>query len=342
MEIDFLEYKVRNGDTLKSVASRLGMTAEELRIFHNAHCQRMSKIWFENLHDIKSIIVPTNFKTEKEKAQEKENILFPVCVPDSFYAKKYSVSETFDSPFETPVHIDYSIDLSFREDRNSGYRHMSYQAGNFKTKGKTPEDKVSSLSISCMKSIMPIGFLLSNSGQISGLENHKKFTEVFAEQRKELDDFFTGEVNRKYLDTFEKSISDEHFLLQQFRNTLLFQVLFPKTDWFRRKTAWTESFHFLQNSFPVRCKLKSEHSNDSENTVVTSLKGNIEDSCSSREIMRGIRSKDPTGTDENPGEISIEYSTHKKNKNLLQAGAILWLKHEEELVYQHSITITQG
>ena len=340
MEIDFLQYQARNGDTLTSIASRLGMTGEELKLFHNSHCQRIDKIWFENLNDVKNIIVPTNFKTEQQKEQERKNTL-PSQLSDSFFAKIYSVNEIFESPFESPVNIEYIIELDLRKDRSTGQHLLIYNQKDFKSDGNVPDDKVSSLSIACMQSIMPIEFTIGGDGKITGLADHKKITDTFTHQRKELEDFYIGEVSQNYLDAFEKSIHDELFFLQQLQSTLLFQTLFPTIDQFQKKTKWTEPFYFLQNSFPVRCEMEIEQTNGDDSSILTILKGKITERCTAREIMRGIRLKE-SAAEPAQGSIVLEYITHLKNKNLLQAKTSVVLSHDEVFVHQHHINITQG
>lgn len=340
MEIDFLQYQVRNGDTLTSIASRLGMTSEELKLFHNSHCPKMDKVWFENLNDVKNIFVPTHFKTESQKENERYNSL-PGQFSDSFWAQTYSINETFETSFESSVNIDYTIDVNLRKDQNTGLYILSYSQRDFKSGGNEPDDKVSDLSIACMKSIMPLEFILNEQGRIKGLADHKKITDTFTRQRKDLEEFYIGEVAQNYMDSFERSISNEAFLLRQFQSTLLFQTLFPRTDWFRRKIKWTEHFYFVQNSFPLACEIKPEQKNEEEDSVLTILNGKITEKCTSQEIMRGIRLKESAAIPAS-GNIVLEYTTHTKNKNLLQAKASVLLSHEEVLIHQHHIIITQG
>ncbi|MCS4302300.1 LysM peptidoglycan-binding domain-containing protein [Chryseobacterium sp. BIGb0232] len=340
MEIGFLEYKVRNGDSLSSIASRLGITGEDLKSFHNSHCQRMDRIWFENLNEVKSVFVPVQLRTGKEKEQKRKNTLPSSQASDSFFAKTYKVSETFENPFEPSLTIDYSIDLDVHKDKNKNLHIVSYRQGNFKTNSKTPEDKMSELSIACMKSIMPIAFTLSESGKITGFSDHKKIANTYSAQRKDLD-FFAGEISERYMNTFEKNISDEKFFLQQFQSTLLFQTLFPKMDWFHKKTDWTEAFYFLQNSFPVECIMDSEQENEDQEHITTLLTGNSAEFYSLQELKTGTKYNEPAD-DPVSGEFIIQYTTHRKNKTLLQASATVSLWRGEESIQKHTITITQG
>ncbi|WP_126654018.1 LysM peptidoglycan-binding domain-containing protein [Chryseobacterium aureum] len=340
MEIDFLQYQVRNGDTLTSIASRLGMTSEELKLFHNSHCQKMEKVWFENLNEVKNICVPTNFKTETQKEEERKKS-FPSGFSESFLSKTYTVNETFENPFHPSVSIDYIIELALHKNKSTDQYILSYSQNDFKSNGTTPDDKVSCISIACMQSIMPLDFIMNEQGIITGLADHKKITEIFSGQRRELEEFYIGEVVQNYMDTFERSIQDEWFLLKQLKSTLLFQTLFPKTDWFQKETKWKEPFYFLQNSFPVQCEINIEQKNKGDQSVLTLLKGKITGFCTPQEILRGIQLQGPASQPAQ-GNIVLEYTTHKKNKNLLHAKASVLLSHEEACIHQHHINITQG
>ena len=341
MEIDFLEYKVRNGDTLKSIASRLGMTGEELKLFHNAHCEKMHTIWFENLNEVRSILVPLDFKTEKQKEEERKNILPISQLSEDFFAKTYTISEAIEGPFEAPVTIHYTVELNIHKDKYKNLYILAYSQKDFKSNGNPPDDKMGGLSIACMKSIMPIEFTLSDLGKINGFSDHKKIIKAFADQRKEIEDFYIGEVSQKYLDLFERNIADEKFFLQQFQSTLLFQSLFPKMDWFHKKASWKESFYFLQNSFPVECDMEIEYENEDQNSQTAIIRGNIIEFYDLQEIRTG-RKHNEIAEDPVSGEIIIEYTTHKKNKTLLQVRSIINLWREEVPIHHHTITITQG
>ncbi|MBE4949666.1 LysM peptidoglycan-binding domain-containing protein [Chryseobacterium culicis] len=340
MEIDFLQYQVRNGDTLTSIASRLGMTGEELKVFHNSHCQRMDKIWFENLNGVKNIFVPTDFKTQAQKEQERKKKL-PHQFSDSFFAKTYIAHETFESRFTPPVTISYTIELNIGKDNNTNQHTINYRQKDFKSNGTPPDDKLSSLSIACMQSIMPVEFVIDEKGKIIGFADHKKIVGTFSGQRKELEEFYVGEVSQHYMDVFETNIMNEPFLLRQFQSTLLFQTLFPRMEWFQKKTYGQESFYWLQNSFPVQCDINIEHENEDEDSISTILSGKIVELCTSQEIMRGIKHPEPA-SEPATGNIILEYTTHIKNKTLLQAKASVLLSHEDESIHQHHINITQG
>lgn len=338
MEINILQHKVRHGDTLQSIAIRAGITSEELKLFHNSHCQKTERIWFDSLNEVKIILVPTAFKTERQKEDEKKKILPSQEISSSFFAKTYTVTENFESPFESSLTIDYTVNIKIRKEKNQNI--LSYSQDHFKVHGENPEDKISELSIACMKSIMPIDFMMNEQGKITAFTDHRKILQTFSDKRKDLD-FFAGEISERYMDKFEKNISDEIFFLRQLQSTLLFQVIFPKLEWFHKKTEWTESFYFSQNSFPVPCNMEIKQENEDLNHITTILTGRCTEFYSLQELRTGTKYNEPAD-DPVSGTIIIEYTTHKKNKNLVRASVTLALWREEESIQQQTLTITQG
>lgn len=340
IEMDFFEYKVRNGDTLHTVSFRLGMTSEELRLFHNSRCKKIDTVWFENLNGIQHLIIPLNFKTEKQKEQEKKKMLPSLQFSDSFFLPIYHIRETIENLMEDPLVTQYIVQVGICKNKTKNHHILTFNQKDFKINGDIPDDKAGSLSMACMESMMPIDFILSGTGNITGFADHKDMIQKFEEKRTDLEEFFMGDVSKMYFDAFENHISDGEYFLKQFISTLLFQTLFPKMEWFHKRSAWIEKFCFIQNSFPVQCLMETEYEDEDPDYIITVLKGKITDSCSLQELKRGIRfeaaAEEPVS-----GEISLQYTTHKRHKHLSRAELSLSLWHEGTPVQKHNITITQ-
>lgn len=339
IEMDFFPYKIRNGDTLYSISSRLGITEEELKLFHNAHCEKMEKVWFPNLHGVKHLLIPIHYNREIQGATEKHNSLSSAQLPYLFFTGEYRVQEVFEYPQKPSLTIEYNIRLNSKEKNENG-QIITFTRKDVKTNGEIPEDKISILSLACMESILPVDFTLHHNGAIAGFSDHKIIPHRFKEKRKDLDDYFTGETNRNYIDLFQESIADENFLLQQFRSALLFQTLFPTMDWFQKNITWTESFYFFQNSFPTKCKMEAAHHAKNKDLTEINFAGKITEACTLQELKRGIRFHE-TAEENVSGEIRLQYKTSEEHHNIIQAEALLTLWHQEELYQKHHLTITQ-
>ncbi|KMQ60086.1 hypothetical protein ACM46_17730 [Chryseobacterium angstadtii] len=340
MEMDFFEYKIRNGDTLQSISSRLGMTSEELKLFHNTRCNKMDTLWFENLNGAQYILVPGNFKTEQQKESENKNILPPSCVHESFFLPAYHIRETFENLLKDTFVIDYSVEIDIHREKNDNHYVLKLRKKDFKTNGQTPDDKAGSLSLACMESIMPIELILSDNGNIARFAHHATMIKKFKETRKDLEEFFMGKISEMYFNAFQDYISDKEYFFYQLRSTLLFQTLFPKMDWFRKTSVWSEDFYFIQNSFPVQCSMETGYRDEDQDFIITILKGKITDSCSLQELKRGVK-LGVTAEEPVSGEISFQYTTHKRSKHLSRAESSLSLWHENVQIQKHTVTITQ-
>ncbi|MDR2238215.1 MAG: hypothetical protein LBE92_18985 [Chryseobacterium sp.] len=340
MENTILEYRVRSGDTLKSISSRLGMTDEELKLFHNSHCPKTDIIRLKSLTGIRRILVPAVFKSEKQQREERKNRLPSSLLLDSFYASSYKVSENIESLYEPNISISYTVDLNLNKDHYKNQLILSYVQKDFKSDEQIVEDKVSSLSIASMNSIMPLCFIIHDQGNITGLADHKKLMTAFTERRQQIEDFFTGEIAEIYMNSFERSIIDEIFVLQQFQSTLLFQSLFPELNRFHQTKAWKETFYFYKNSFPVQCEMNIEQEISDDRLVKTTLNGSLAEPYSLQEIIRGIRLPE-LPAEPASGNILLEYTTHQQSKNLLQLKASVSLREGKDLIHRHTITLIQ-
>uniref|UniRef100_UPI000FE30472 LysM peptidoglycan-binding domain-containing protein n=1 Tax=Apibacter raozihei TaxID=2500547 RepID=UPI000FE30472 len=70
-----LTYRVQKGDTLETVANRLGLTIFELRNYHNLHCELCQLIGRELTPKINYILYEPREKT----AEKKEMPKWPTC-----------------------------------------------------------------------------------------------------------------------------------------------------------------------------------------------------------------------------------------------------------------------
>lgn len=190
-----------------------------------------------------------------------------------------------------------------------------------------------------MESIYPIPFIVPFQGKISGIFEFEKLIQRFQKKRSDLETFFIGEVYKVYLDKFERNLGNLDYILKHFSSTLLYQLLFPKMEWFHKNGNWPEDFCFIQNSFPVKCRMNAEYHHTGSETAETLLKGYIEEPISIREILRGVRfTENPEEQAE--GEIEFLYRTDKKTKKMLQAEACVILNNEGKLYRKQTLKLT--
>ncbi|GEN77524.1 hypothetical protein [Chryseobacterium hagamense] len=340
MDENILLYQVKPGDTLDKIGGTIGMTGNQLKDFHNVHCGKMERLWFNNLVGIKQIIIPKEYKSPEQIRKEKETALPPSSITREFYATGYTVKESFSDGSGTSLEIEYKIDVSFKkkQDLDGPGEIVDVKCYDFKKNGTTPDDKISEISLACMESISPVPFTIPSPGKISGIFEFEKLKQRFQEKRPDLENFFIGEVYQAYLDKFQANLGNREYILKQFSSTLLYQLMFPKMEWFHKTGNWQEDFCFVQHSFPVKCRMNAEYHHTEPETAETVLRGYIEEPLSIQEILRGVRF---TEEPEKPadGEIEFRYRTDKKTKKMLQAEASVILNSEDELYRKQTIKL---
>ncbi|MCD9853274.1 hypothetical protein LUD75_01050 [Epilithonimonas sp. JDS] len=334
MDENILLYEVKPGDTLDNIGEKIGMSGDQLKDFHNTHCERMEKLWFNNLVGVKQIIIPKEYKNPEDLRKAKENEMPPSTVTRDFYADSYLAKEDLE--------IEYQVDINFRskEESNITEEIAEVRCFGFTKKGQLPDDKMSAVSLACMESIYPIPFIIPCQGKIAGIFEFEKLKQRFEEKRQDLEAFFTGEIYKSYFDKFLESLGNRDYILKQFFSALLYQLLFPKMEWFHMTREWTENFYLIQNSFSLRCSMRAEYEHKGTEIVETLLRGTVQDAYSLQEILRGI------SFGEAPEElaecdIEIRYITDKKTKRMLEAEATVIFKNEDALYRKQTLKLTQ-
>jgi len=336
-------YEVKSSDTLNSIAGTIGMTADELRDFHNANCQKVGLLWFNGLTGIQKVVMPKNYKSEQQIRQEIIDAIPPRNLPVNFYGTTYKVEESFENADGKELTVDYLVDISVEQkpDDDSHHHISSVNCYDFKKEGAKPDNKMSALSLACMKSISPLKFIIPFKGQISTIYNFENLRKSFVEKRPDLEEFFIGDVSTKYMNKFEENVSDEIYFTKQIKSTLLYQVLFPKMGWFHEQKPWREIFYLVKNSFPVHCIFKSSFIHLDEEHIQTDIKGKIEDKVSLQELLTGRR--DEQQYDEPMiGNIELQFTTHKTTKKIIRVQANVILLLDDEIYRKQTIDLKQN
>jgi hypothetical protein len=340
MDISISTYQVKKEDTLQSVAEKLGISAEALKRYHNTYCELKNLIG-NDLKGIQEILIPPKEKISEYKETQKNielsNNLPSIYLTKGFYASSYEVTERFEQLDKEDLEINYSTSVVLRETPDKGFVAET-KTSEFMKNGESPDDKISMLSLACIESVSPISFLVPAQGKIKGLYDHKGMVKKFENKKTDLEDLFIGEVSQSYFKKFYASLVDEAFLLKQFSSTLLYQVLFPEMDWFRRKQEWEEKFYLTANSFPLKCRFKTEYNHNNADDVETIINGNNIEDCSFQELIRGVKF-DEVSEEKISGEIEIKYTTHKATKQLVRVHTEITLWHEGEQYSKHTLSL---
>lgn len=343
MDDNILLYDIQSGDTLEKIGVKIGMTSDELKDFHNSHCDKMDRLWFNNLVGIRQIIIPKQYKSPSQLKTELEKELPPSSVTRDFYANTYSTKESFSGIIQQSFEIEYQVDIKFRDkkENNLPFEVVDIKTYNFLKNGSAPDDKMSSISLACMESISPISFTIPVQGRISGFFEFESLKKKFDEKRKDLEEFFVGDVYKAYLNRFSENLEKQDYVFKLLSSSLLYQLLFPRMDWFHKTHSWTEQFYFLPNSIFLKCSMSAKYNHEGTEIVQTQLKGIIKDLFSLQEILRG-QSFDDKPDELVDGEIELSYKTDKKTKRMYEAEASVTFRKDQEIFRKQTLKLTQN
>lgn len=343
MDENILLYQVRPGDTLDKIGGKIGMTGSQLKDFHNTHCGKMERLWFNNLAGVRQLIIPKEYKSPEQIREEKETELPPSRVTRDFYATGYTVKEMFSNLSGDSLEIEYKIDVSFKKEQeiNSPDEIVNVKCYDFKKNGTTPDDKMSTIALACMDVIYPISFVISSQGKISDIYDFEELSRRFERKRLELEDFFIGKVYHTYLEKFWLNLQHKNSFMKKFSSSLLYQTLFPRMEWFHKTHNWTQEFYLSQNSFPVKCSMNAEYNHEDPEFVQTLLLGQVNDTFSLQEILRGKSIEDPSQNIAD-GQIAFRYITDKKTKTLNHADASVKFMNDDEFYRQQTLKLSRN
>lgn len=343
MDENILLYQVRPGDTLDKIAGTIGMTGNQLKDFHNTHCGKMERLWFDNLSGVRQVIIPKEYKSPEQIRKEQETELPPYRVTREFYAVGYTAEESFSDRSGIPLEIEYKIDVSFKKEQeiNSPYQIIDVKCYDFKKNGAIPDDKMSTIALACMEAIYPLSFAISSQGKISDIYHFEELSKRFEEKRLELEDFFIGKVYHTYLEKFWQNLQHKNGFIKKLSSSLLYQTLFPQMEWFHKASNWTQDFYLSQNSFPVKCLMNAAYNHEDPEFVQTLLLGQINDTFSLQEILRGKSIDDPS-QNRADGQVAFRYITDKKTKTLNHADASVKLMNDDEFYRQQTLKLSRN
>lgn len=303
---EFLKYKIQKEDTLTHLAKRVGINSVDLKSFHNKICAQTERIYFEDLSYYNFIYIPVETLSIQESLKEKQTERPSKNFSSQFYDSSYVVQEIFNFYNQEEFTISYSVNLNFEEELEN---HVLVELSDFKKNGDSPDDKISLLALDCSKSVYPFSLKISNEGEIISFLDHKNIVKSFQDNRNNIEEYHIGEITKNYLDTFEISLKNETYFLNQIKKTPLFQLLFPKLDWFYKTASWTEKLFVEENQF----ELDATYFHDDRIFLNTLIKG------------KSNRNE----------ELRIDYKTEKQAKKIVEISA-----HIYSLNAQHSLKIT--
>lgn len=173
-----------------------------------------------------------------------------------------------------------------------------------------------------------------------GVSENQNSENRFKNKRKDIEEFFTDEISKEYLNQFQEQLIKEKFILHQLSTTLLYQLIFPKFELFWIKETFHQQVSIILNSFPVQCEFLPRHEIN-ENGITIRFLGKIIEKCTLSELLLNNRDEDEENENLINGEVNFNYIYNSKIKQITNAEVEILLWNNEDLYIKHQIKISQ-
>lgn len=236
MSSKYNTYKIKQGDTINSIAKELNLDAEELKEYHNNKSGFDNRLPFLGLPEhLKEIITPnTGFglKDGKEVWLGKgepirvKRIQYNGDLSCAFFIGNwsYGIVKTIKNGTKTHT-ITYTVNLNYYVTDDIRYVSVDMISDTF-INNKEPDLIVDELATGCTRALYPLTIELSSNGTLNTIENHNDVMERWQKAKKQLSKYYKGDVVKQYLQHFERVVKDKSLLLHYLQNDWFFYFYF--------------------------------------------------------------------------------------------------------------------
>lgn len=250
----FRTYKLIEGDTLQSVSQKLGIEARELRSYHNMRCQITDLIENDFKRYSKFLILAPEKSIEVKKEETEKK------------AKKVILSNNYKLPF-LPEHTDKKykvkytsevndqIDITEMEisvkwiatDKNGYHLFEITRSKAIYVNALPPTSLIGELGAKSAEALYPLKIVVNKSGKWVDIYNYDEIVERWRNIKKEILDYFEGELTEVYIDRMEKTLKKSETLLKSLRSDYFLRTFFNGIH-----VGYTEDYSFENEvSFPL-------------------------------------------------------------------------------------------
>lgn len=300
-----ISYRIKSEDTLKSLATRIGLAHYKLlQNFHNCISSETQILKNDILikgtvlyvPDIKEIAVLNNNYKQEHNAKQKNKIS---KLEFSKLSASYGVEikkENFGSNKEGSNKIAYNIKID-PIPTNDDSIILRIEKHNFSVNSRAPLAKMQQLAMQCAKSYYPLEVRVSEWGAVEEIVNMAAIRERWKQNKSKIKDAFTGIHVDTYLNNLDDKINNTDQLEIAIKNDLVIQTLFlpyrTLTNAIESRFPWHFSKHHI--GFQINQEIECEN----ENELLILQEGNVDDIRSYRDILN------PEASHNNPFAMTL-------------------------------------
>ncbi|MDR6761938.1 hypothetical protein J2Y38_002149 [Flavobacterium sp. 2755] len=336
---NFKKYKVQRGDTIESIAAKIGIPVIEIRTYHNRYC---------DVRDLVEFGLPI---------RHAEYILLPDLEEyvESKRAKNSATKKVFTNPenhlrmlVTENLKLDYGTIIQYKENnlvkdkihftsqieflkRDGNFSIVKFLINQVYINNKDSELVIEKLADRISKALYPVLLRLNDKGEIDNIVNIDEIQKRWEIIKPSILEYFRGNEIAKLIASFEKNIMSASLLKRNFNQHPFYQIYFApiyqkytselsfaKTDSQLKTLQIIDEFQTSTSKICLRRKgIEQLLANDSED---------LEKDLNKSEFEIGKLEK------ENSSNMDFLYKLHHDNKTIFSVTGFINSKKNSNVI----------
>jgi hypothetical protein len=247
-------YAIQKGDTLQKVAQELGIAPQELRRYHNIYCDIPDLIEADFPGHLKIVLLPQNknegtANSSLDAKPRKVSFINEHTLPflPSGSKKKYNVQYVLENGEEKDT-INFESSVKWIAVDPKGYHFFEIDRLTKTQINKAdPDLMLEELAAKTAEILYPLQIIVDVTGKWIDVHNYKQILERWENKKREILDYYEGEVAEIHIEHTEQSLSSKTALMDSLRSDLFLRALFNGVN-----TDYTAEHTFENNiTFPL-------------------------------------------------------------------------------------------
>lgn len=216
---DYLTYTIKKGDTLTSVAKKLGIDSYVLRAYHNKFCPLQDLIeadfpsWLEYL-----ILPPPEIElSDEEKEKNRKKIVFhdapfKMSLNNAQVSNSYGVLYTIENGSETHT-IKQEMSVEWKAKNENGYYFFEVtRIGKVYINDTAASTMAEEIAEKASAALYPLLVVVDQNGKWIYINNFNQIKERWQETKKQILKYYKGDHVEKYLSFYDRNSEDSDSL----------------------------------------------------------------------------------------------------------------------------------
>ncbi|NRS89905.1 hypothetical protein HNQ02_002839 [Flavobacterium sp. 7E] len=226
-------YNIKKGDTLESVAFDFGIDARELRRYHNTYCIIADLIEADFKSHLEILILaPEDVEINEVTALDKK--LISVVFEEDYKLpfKPEEINKEYTVKYTT--HVGEQLDIMtmavivkwLAVDKNKFHLFEINRTSPIAINGKAPDTMMEELAAKTAEIIYPLKIIVDEYGKWIDVYNYEEIIKRWKTTKREILDYYEGEVIQTYIDHTEYALDSSNNLLKSLASDYFLRAFF--------------------------------------------------------------------------------------------------------------------